>query len=126
MGNLHNIAEEYARMALAEACEEWPRGSDADEWDLRESAETFLHETVDGCHEVIYTHAAWELVAGDMGGVCEDAADEMGVDLAATVAERGLSGLVSLLAYCGIHRTACEYLTDLLAEEVAARDEVTA
>ncbi len=126
MGNLHNIAEEYARMAFAEACEEWPRGSDADEWDLRETADDRLHEIVDGCHEVIYTASAWEIVAADAGGVCEDAADEMGVDVAATVAERGLSGLMCLLAYCGIHRTACEYLTDMIAEEVAEREEVAA
>lgn len=126
MGNLHNIAEEYARMAFAEACEEWPRGSDADEQDLWETADEFLHQTVDGCCEVIYTASAWEIVAADAGGVCEDAADEFGVDIAGTVARDGLSGLMSLLAYCGIRSVAQEYMREMVAEEMAERDEVAA
>jgi len=126
MGNLQNIAEEYARIAFAEACEEWPRGSDADEDDMMETAETILHETVGGCHEVIYTQAAWELVAGDFGGVCEDAADEFGVDIAETVARDGLSGLMSLLAYCGIRNAAMVYLREMVEEEMEEREEVAA
>lgn len=110
MSDIYKIAAEYLTMVAEEVYANDPHDSQDDYRDA--IMEAFL-ECIDGCHEVIYTYAAWDLVANHTS-ICETAAEDMGVDMAATVAERGLSGLMSLLAYCGLYAAGMDQMEEVI------------
>lgn len=114
MSDIYKIAAEYLTM-----CADDVRANDPDATpdEYRDAVLDAYMECIDGCHEVIYTHAAWDLVASDTAGVCEEAADDMGVDMVETLRYRKLSGLMSLLAYCGLYAAGIEQVDDIIGYE---------
>ena len=110
--HIERIAEGIADEAYTEALEAYP---DSDELDNRyEYALDRVHELTDNDEHVIYYSEAWDLVARDMAGVCESAADMMGIDMAHIIKEHGLNNLICTLAYCGIYDAASAMVYDMV------------
>lgn len=93
------------RANLREVVAEW--------WSVSETATDYIHTSVDGCSDVIYTASAWEVCASDAGAdgaLCE----LMGADgMAEILRERGLPGLVSVAAYAVILEHALAILSEI-------------
>jgi hypothetical protein len=84
----------------------------ADWWSVSEMAGEYIHQSVDGCADVIYTGNAWEVCAGDCE--TEEALAELGDDIMVeTLRERGMAGLVSLGAYAVILHHALAILSEI-------------
>ena len=112
--NYYTLAQEYAQDAWDEAVGNLSPDSPTTE-DLREAAEQYLWESLDGCEHVIYTHKAWQLCADLPTGDGEDWLGDQGSDHL----QDGIDSLISRLAFAVLLLLAQEHLADLIEEHEA-------
>jgi hypothetical protein len=98
VSNLYTIAKDYAEQIIGE-CE------------TLEDAQEMAWEVADSSEDVIYYGRAWDLVASNRAD-CEDAADDLGLDLADAFSHNGIDGVMTSLAFAGLYAAICRVLQD--------------
>jgi len=119
--NYYHLAEDYAKEAIEEAKRFSDWKDDRENIDsLRDYAFDHLHQSIDGCQEVIYTYKAWQLCAEMDTAEGEDYLRDNGMD---SIGEQGIDGLISQLAYATLFNKANECMQEILEEIAEAAEE---
>lgn len=89
---------------------------------IREACDTWLHESIDGHQWIIYNHYHADVLKFSDH---EDAAEEIG-GLDGTLKEKGVSGLMAVLAFCAMKEDCMVRLDDAIDAAIEAAEEADA